>query len=87
MDSLHDLQLKAVDPSKRSVQARADNTNGFEPMSDVAGGGGIFWVSLGQRLEQEPNWNALYPNWRDRFLLDFSRSESMAASAVYSANA
>lgn len=79
-----ETDLKVVDPSRRSVQARAENSNGFTPQSDVMGGGGVLWLSLGQRLEQEPSWNALYPNWRDRFLLDFSRSESMAASAVYS---
>lgn len=83
-DKLFQLEQKAADPSKRSVQARAENSNGFTPMSDVNGGVGMLWVTLGQRLEAEPNWNAIYPNWRDRFLLDFSRSESMAASAVYS---
>jgi hypothetical protein len=84
VDQLLDLQNKAADPSKRSVQARAENTNGFTPMSDVNGGVGMLWVTLGQRLEAEPAWNAIYPNLRDRFLLDFSRSEPMVAAAVYS---
>jgi hypothetical protein len=79
-----ETDLKVVDPSRRSVQSRAEISNGFAPQSDVLGGGGVLWLSLGQRLEQEPHWNSLYPNWRDRFLLEFSRSESMAASAVYS---
>lgn len=83
-DSLLDLEKKITDPAKYSVQSRAEATNGFAPMSDVMAGGGLFWVSLGQRLDEEPRWNPIYPNWRDRFLLDFSRSESMAASAVYS---
>lgn len=83
-DLMHDMEIKAADPSKRSVQARAEDTQGFTPVSDVLGGGGVFWVNLGQKLDQEPRWNPLYANWRDRFLLEFSRSESMAASAVYS---
>lgn len=77
-------QNKVTDPSKYSVQATAQSVNGFAPMSDVLGGGGVFWLTLGQQLEQEPKWNALYPNWRDRYLKDFSRSESMIASAVFS---
>lgn len=83
-DSLLALDNKIKDPAKLSVQGRAEASNGFAPMSDVMGGGGLFWVALGQRLDEEPKWNALYPNWRDRFLMDFSRTESMAASAVYS---
>lgn len=77
-------QNKVTDPSKYSVQATAQSVNGFAPMSDVIGGGGVFWLTLGQRLEEEPKWNAIYPNWRDRYLKEFSRSESMIASAVFS---
>lgn len=83
-DFLHALErAKAADPAKRSVQARAENTNGFTPMSDV-NGAGLFWLSLGQRIDETPHWNPIYPNWRDRYLLNFSREEPMAASAVYS---
>lgn len=84
IDSIAELQRKTTDPLRHSVQGIANNPNGFAPMSDVMGGGGVLWLALGQRLEAEPRWNPLYPNWRDRFLIDFSRSESMAASAVYS---
>lgn len=84
MSSLLDFDLKAADPSRASVQARVDANPGFAPMSDVLGGGGVFWLSLGQRLDEEPRWNPIYPNYRDRFLVEFAKSESMAASAVYS---
>jgi hypothetical protein len=82
--SLLDLDKKATDPARYSVQSRAENSPGFGASSDVMGGAGVFWVTLGQRLDEEPKWNALFPNWRDRFLKDFSRTEPMAASAVYS---
>lgn len=77
-------QEKAVDPSRHSVQARADDTPAFAGQADVQGAGGVFWITLGQRLDEEPQWNAIYPNWRDRYLLQFRRSEPMVASAVYS---
>lgn len=84
-DFLREIEQKARDPERHSVQARADDAkNNFGAQSDVNGGIGALWVTLNARLEQEPRWNALYPNWRDKFLNDFSRSESMAASAVYS---
>lgn len=83
-DPIAALQEKAANPLLRSVQGIANNPNGFAPMSDVSGGGGVLWLSLGQQVEQTPRWNPLYPNWRDRFLIDFSRSESMASSAVFS---
>jgi len=79
--------LPALNPDKdarSSVQSRADSTPSFGAVSDVLGGGGVFWLTLGQRLDEEPRWNAIYPNWRDRYLKDFARSESMIASAVYS---
>ena len=82
-DNLLALEHKAADPARYSVQSRAEASQ-FAPTSDVMGGGGIFWVSLGQRMDEEPKWSAIYPNWRDRFLLEFRRSESMVASAVYS---
>lgn len=82
-DFLHALEQKAADPARNSVQARATDNN-FAPMSDVMAGGPIFWVSLGQRLDEEPKWNPIYPNWRDRYLLEFARSEPMIASAIYS---
>jgi len=85
VNSLLELdKLKITDPSKLSVQSRADATPAFAPVSDVIGAGGVFWLTLGQRMDEEPKWNALYPNYRDRFLKEFSRSESMIASAVYS---
>lgn len=84
IDKLLQLEKAASDPSKRSVQARAEASNGFTPMSDVNGGVGMLWITLGQRTEEEPRWNPIYPNWRDRYLLDFARSESMASSAVFS---
>lgn len=80
---LDKLNTKLADPARYSVQARAEATNGFAPMSDVLSGGGLLWVNLGQRLDSEPRWNALYPNYRDRWLDDFARTEAMAASAVY----
>lgn len=82
-DFLHALEQKAADPARNSVQARATDNN-FAPMSDVMAGGPIFWVSLGQRLDEEPKWNPIYPNWRDRYLLEFARTEPMIASAIYS---
>lgn len=72
-----------VDPAKVSVQATASQVNGFAPMSDVLGGG-VFWLTLGTKLDEEPRWNAVYPNYRDRYLRQFSQSESMVASAIYS---
>lgn len=77
------VNVKAVDPAKYSVQSRSDNAP-FAPTSDVMGGGGVFWITLGTALDEEPNWNPIYPNWRDRYLLQFTRSESMLASAIYS---
>lgn len=82
-DSLLTLDQKAIDPAKYSVQSRADDTP-FAPMSDVSGSGGIFWLTMGAALDEEPAFNPIYPNWRDRYLLDFSRRETMLASAVYS---
>lgn len=79
-----ELATKAADPSKQSVQARADKAPAFASASDVAGAGGVFWITLGQRLDEEPQWNAIYPNWRDRYLIQFRRTEPMLASAVYS---
>lgn len=91
MDEINLLQLEkglpTLDPDKAarySVQARADATQGFAPTSDVLAGGGLLWLTLGQRMEEEPRWNALYPNFRDRYLLEFGRSESMISSAIYS---
>lgn len=81
-DSLLALDQKAGDPARYSVQSRADDSQAA-PGSDVAGGG-MFWISLGQRLDEEPPWNAIYPNMRDRFLLDFARKEPMLAAARYS---
>jgi hypothetical protein len=82
-DNLLALENKAANPAKYSVQSRSEASQ-FAPTSDVMGGGGIFWVSLGQRMDEEPKWSAIYPNFRDKFLLEFRRSESMVASAVYS---
>lgn len=88
-DNLLQLEkaLSLPDPDKAarmSIQSRSDATPAFAPTTDVIGNGGIFWLTLGQRLEEEPRWNALYPNWRDRYLKEFARSESMIASAIYS---
>lgn len=82
-ESLLELEAKAADPAKYSVQSRADDAP-FAPTSDVAGAGGLFWFALNQQLDEEPPWNAIYPNMRDRFLLKFSREESMIAAAKYS---
>lgn len=73
---------KAADPAKLSVQSRASDA-AFAPTSDVTGAG-LFWVQMGTQLDEEPSWNAVYPNFRDRYLQRFSRSEPMLASAVYS---
>lgn len=80
---LTDLENKAIDPARYSVQSRAEDAP-FAPTSDVQGAGGLFWITLGAKLDEEPAWNAIYPNWRDRYLLNFRRNESMLASAVYS---
>lgn len=82
-DSLLALDAKAIDPSRYSAQSRAGATP-FAPMSDVSGSGGVFWITLGAHLDAEPTWSPIYPNWRDRWLLDFSRKETMLSSAVYS---
>lgn len=76
-------QMKVADPAKYSVQSRAEAST-FAPSSDVNGGGGLFWITMGTALDEEPKWNALYPNYRDRYLLNFSRTEGMIASAIYS---
>lgn len=82
-DSLLELDAKAIDPARLSVQSRASESP-FAPTSDVSGSGGLFWLSLGTALNEEPQWNGIYPNRRDCFLLEFSRSEAMLASAIYS---
>lgn len=74
----------AVDPERLSIQASAREITGFAPTSDVTGGGAFFLLNLGAKLDEEPAWNPLYPNWRDRYLRQFSRTESMVASAIYS---
>lgn len=74
---------KAADPARYSVQSRAEDAP-FAPTSDVTGGAGLFWVTMGAQLDEEPQWNAIYPHWRDMYLLRFARSEPMLASAVYS---
>lgn len=75
---------KAIDPARYSVQSRATDAP-FAPSSDVAGSGGVFWLTMAaQQNDEAPGWNATYPNYRDRYLLNFSRSEPMLASAVYS---
>src|SRR5690242_6881746 len=85
---LESQQNKAADPSRLSVQATAQNQPGWGVTSDVLGGVGGFagalFISLGLQAENTPAWNALYPNFRDRFLIDFGKSESMASSAVFS---
>lgn len=74
--------MRATSPDKLSVQSRADDAS-FAPTSDVTGGG-MFWIQLGNRLDEEPAFNPLYPHWRDVYLDQFARSEPMLASAVYS---
>jgi hypothetical protein len=75
-------QLKATTPERLSVQSRATDSP-FAPTSDVSGAG-LFWVQLGNQLDEEPQWNAIYPHWRDIYLQRFARQEPMLASAVYS---
>jgi len=75
-------QLKATTPERLSVQSRAADSP-FAPTSDVSGAG-LFWVQLGNQLDEEPQWNAIYPHWRDIYLQRFARQEPMLASAVYS---
>lgn len=81
--NLLELEQKASDPSRLSVQSRAADST-FAPMSDVAGNTGIFWITMGAALDEEPAWSPIFPNWRDRYLLNFSRREAMLASAIYS---
>jgi 2'-5' RNA ligase len=81
-DSLLELDKKATDPARYSVQSRADDSQAA-PGSDV-NGVGMFWLGLGQRLDEEIPWNAIYPNMRDRFLIEFARKEPMMAAARYS---
>lgn len=80
--NLLELDKKIIDPSRYSVQSRVADTT-FAPMSDVSGGG-VFWITMNAALDEEPSWSAIFPNWRDRYLLDFSRRETMLASAIYS---
>lgn len=47
---------------------------------------GIF-IQMGQQADQIPDWNYLYPNWRDDRLKRMARSETMMAGAVYSMKA
>jgi 2'-5' RNA ligase len=82
-DNLLEIEAKAIDPSRFSAQSRAADSL-YAPTSDVAGGSGIFWLTMGAALDEEPHWNAIYPNWRDKYLLNFSRTEGMLASALYS---
>ncbi len=85
MTDLNLLEIeKAIDPARYSVQSRAADAP-FAPMSDVQGSGGIFWLSMaGNAFDEMPAWNPIYPNWRDRELLRFVRTEGMLSSAVYS---
>lgn len=83
-DSPLPFDTKAIDVARYSVQSRAQDST-FAPMSDVQGAGGIFWITMaGRAADEAPAWNAIYPNYRDRYLLDFARSEPMMASALYS---
>lgn len=82
--NLLDLENKALDPARYSVQSRAENSQ-FAPTSDVQGTGGVFWLQMaGNAFDDMPAWNSLYPNFRDRELIRFSRTEPMLSSAVYS---
>lgn len=81
-DSLLELDKKATDPARYSVQSRADDSPAA-PGSDV-NGVGMFWLGLAQRIDEEIPWNAIYPNMRDRFLIEFARKEPMMAAARYS---
>ena len=83
-ESLLDLDKKIIDPAKYSVQSRADAVPAFAPTTDVMGAGGVFWITLGQQADETPLWNPIYPNFRDRFLKQFARDESMIASAIFS---
>lgn len=74
-------QMRATTPERYSVQSRADNAP-FAPTTDVTGAG-LFWIQLGNRLDEEPAFNPIYPHWRDVYLDNFARSEPMLASAVY----
>lgn len=69
------------DPSKYSVQGRADDTN-FVAFPDAIGGN--IFVHIGNIADEAPDWNALYPNRRDRYLKQFMRSDTMLANGVYS---
>jgi len=73
---------KVADPARLSVQSRAGEAP-FAPMSDVTGAG-VFWIQMGTQLDEEPQWNPIYPHWRDVYLQKFARQEPMLASAVYS---
>jgi hypothetical protein len=48
-------QMRATVPERYSVQSRADDAP-FAPTSDVTGGG-MFWIQLGNRLNEEPQFN------------------------------
>jgi len=73
---------KVSDPAKLSVQARATDSP-FAPTTDVTGAG-LFWIQMGAQLDEEPQYNVIYPHWRDIYLQRFARSEPMLSSAVYS---
>lgn len=78
--------LKELDPTRYSVQGRTESApyGSLGMGGDVGGAGGILWVALGQAADEMPDWNPLFPNYRDRLLKNFTRQEPMLASAIYS---
>lgn len=84
MPDINLAAMRATAPERYSVQSRAEDAP-YAPTSDVTGSaGGLFWIQLGNRLDEEPLFNPIYPHWRDIYLDQFARSEPMLASAVYS---
>lgn len=68
------------DPAKYSVQGRAEDYN-WLASPDVTGN---IFVQIGNLADEVPEWNALFPNRRDRYLKQFMRSDTMLTSAIYS---
>lgn len=69
------------DPTKLSVQSQFKDAP-FAP--GFGGNAGALWVHIGQQTDEILDWNAIYPNWRDRQLRLFAKQEPFASSAVYS---
>lgn len=75
------------DAARHSVTSISqDGLYSFLPagIPDIAPG---IFIQLAQQADTIPDWNYLYPNWRDDRLKRLARAETMMAGAVYSMKA